>query len=413
MKSSVIKLSLSLILLFSKGFFKNIIFAQELIPFENEKLYGYKDQNDKVIIKPQYQYADKFISNYARITQNDKIGIIDKQNNLIIPPKYEYLKQITENQFVFGFRTKYYGEYKTGIIDDRNQIIIPAEYYSISFYNNFYFVNKQSYQTTNDNSIYEVRAVTNKYGIFDKSGKIILEPKYSYINSLNNGYYSINIDLNGNHALFDDKFKRLTDFKYMFIDDFYDDLAKVRVNNLFGYIDLNGNEIIKCLYEMNYNFIDGLALAKKNNNWGIINTKNETILDFKYNTLGIPFKNQVNANYNDKWGVVNLKNEILLDFMFDQKISDSKGITAFKKDSKWQTWDYEKKKIFPEKYDSIILINRNEYNILTFYKTRSPETIKLLAMVKKDDKWGFINEKGEITLPIKYDLEELYNRIPD
>ena len=95
------RIHLTILLVFMLYSFKQGLLAQELIPFESNGLYGYKNELGEVRIEPQYQYARKFNENYAVVVQNDSLGIIDRQNKQIIPPKYEYLRYVGNEKFVF------------------------------------------------------------------------------------------------------------------------------------------------------------------------------------------------------------------------------------------------------------------------------------------------------------------------
>ena len=135
------RINLSFLLLLTIVFCQQTLYAQELIPFEKNQFWGFKNDIGEIKIKPQYQYARKFSENYAVIVQNDSLGAIDKENNLIIPAKYGYLKYVGNNKFIFGYRSKYYGEYNLGIISSDSEIIIQPEYHRINFKNGkFYFL---------------------------------------------------------------------------------------------------------------------------------------------------------------------------------------------------------------------------------------------------------------------------------
>lgn len=405
------RINLILLLILTIGFCQQTLYAQELTPFEKNQFWGYKNDIGEIKINPQYQYARKFSEDYAVIARNDSLGVIDKQNNLIIPTKYEYLKYVGNDKFIFGYRSKYYGEYNLGIISSDNKVIIEPEYHRVNFKNRKFYFAKQISKVIGQIAGSDTREIWCKYGISDSLGNFILEPKYSNIDYLSNGYIKVQLDFNGDYALFDNKFKPLTEYKYMVIGEFFDGLSKVRKGDYFGYININGEEIIKCQYDLNYVFIDSLAIARKNGKAGIINTNNETILDFKYQSLGIPFKEQVVASDSLKWGVVNFKGETLLKFSYDKKLSEFKGITALQKNNKWQIWDYQNKKLLSQKYDDIKIIEGDESKVIGFGKIKQKKYSQSIAFVRKDNKWGIVNDKGDLIIPIEYEMNQVYEKL--
>lgn len=154
-----------------------------------------------------------------------------------------------------------------------------------------------------------------------------------------------------------------------------------------------------------------MAIARKNGKAGIINTKNETVLDFKYQSLGIPFHEQAVASDSLKWGIVNFKGETLLDFAYNNKLNEFKGITALEKNNKWQVLDYENKKLLTQKYDELKLIEGDESTVLGFGKIRPKKYSQSIAFARIGEKWGIINDKGIIVIPIGFEMNDLYEKL--
>jgi len=385
--------------------------GQDYIPFQLNGKWGYKDSLDNVEIEPKYQFARKFHEKYAVIAQNDQLGAIDKANNQIIYPEYEFLKYIGNERFIFGYKAKYFGEYNLGIITSKNEIVIPAEYYNIESKNDYFIVNKQSYKTTNSDGIYNTREITNRYGIIDTLGNIILKPIYSRVKFLDNGYIIISKKLNGDYALLDNGFNQLTEFKYFSFGEFHDGLINARKEDNCGYLNLEGEEEIEFKYETTSIFIDSLATVRNNSKVGLINRNDEKIIDFKYQALGKPYKNQIIAYDSSKWGMINLQGDTLLNFEYDKRISEFKGITVFSKSEKWKVWNYKKEILLLEEYDEINLIEGDESYVLGFGRIKPKKYSQSIAFVRINDKWGIINEYGEILIPINFERIELFKKL--
>ena len=56
-------------------------------------------------------------------------------------------------------------------------------------------------------------------------------------------------------------------------------------NNLIGYIDRTGKEIIPCQYDVAYDFSEGLAVVQKNGKYGYINKQCEVVIPFHYDEV--------------------------------------------------------------------------------------------------------------------------------
>ena len=60
---------------------------------------------------------------------------------------------------------------------------------------------------------------------------------------------------------------------------------RVEFNDMYGYIDKNGKEVIPFKYEEAYNFSEGLAAVRKNYKWGFINKRGKNVTAFKYDIV--------------------------------------------------------------------------------------------------------------------------------
>ncbi len=253
-----------------------ILKSQELAVFNQDTLWGYKDRMDNIIIKPQYQFAKKFVDNYAVVYKNDSAGIIDKKNNVIIPFIYNLIQYIENDHFLFGYHTKYFGEYNMGIIDKNLKIIIPGSFYYIQKNKNLYKVTKNVDTILKSNDSGDLRSVKSLYGLFNLDGKEIIPCIYDQISYLNENL--IVVEKNNLFALFNYNGIQITDFIYMVFGDFHDGLAKARIGNKFGFINELGEIVIPIKYDYCEEFINGLSVVTINKKWLVINTKGKVVI---------------------------------------------------------------------------------------------------------------------------------------
>jgi len=96
-----------------------IIFRDKKYPY----LYGLKDGNGNIIVKPIYNYIDKFYNDIA-IIQNKKgyYGFINRDGKVIVSPMYQEINNFTKPKTIVKSNNKY------GIIDTKGEIIIPIEF---------------------------------------------------------------------------------------------------------------------------------------------------------------------------------------------------------------------------------------------------------------------------------------------
>lgn len=87
--------------------------------------------------------------------------------------------------------------------------------------------------------------------------------------------------------------------------------AKVEKNGKIGFIDMNGEEVIKCKYDAIYPFENGKAKVELNGKYGFINEQGEEIIEPKFDYIG-PFKNgRAIVRFNGKLEIIDEEGNVL------------------------------------------------------------------------------------------------------
>ncbi|PJZ25768.1 hypothetical protein CH352_01955 [Leptospira hartskeerlii] len=152
----------------------------QLTAFEEDGVYGYKDQNGKVQISPQYSIAYDFNENGVGFSfSQDGWICIDPQNKVLL------------NVFTFDNGPDYFSEglarfvenSKFGFFDASCKKVIPANY-------DFAFPIREGFSIVcNDcKSVSDGEHSTiegGKYGLIDKTGKIVVQLEYDSLSEIN------------------------------------------------------------------------------------------------------------------------------------------------------------------------------------------------------------------------------------
>ncbi len=361
--------------------------------------------------------------NYLKIWSADgKKGIMEKSGKVIVPPLFE---EVLGTVLVEGLaQVKMNG--KWGYADSTGRVVIPCIYDVV-------------------NSFYQgvTHVETDKFSfIIDKTGKALIAnlPK-THSNSDGKGYY---IRCLGEGII-------LT-FSY------------TRTNRKdCKYFNLKGEQILKDFpYDLGV-FQDGLAATQKGYYYGYFNTKGEEITDADLQNAS-PFLNGLGQiKMNGKQGYINKQGKIVIPCIFDyiDGWAFDKPLAIGHKDKKTAAYDRNGKEVIPladgyisqldnfivQTYtaenvykiytpegkiliDSVTNVNyNNEDRLLLIKKFDTWYYINIfgkpafkgtyddanlfkggIAIVKKNDKYGVINEQGKIVIPIEYDNLEIDGR---
>jgi hypothetical protein len=98
-----------------------------------------------------------------------------------------------------------------------------------------------------------------KWGLIDKTGKIVVQPQYDSIGRYDGKYASFMMD--GKWGLIDQAGKVIVrPGEYDFLELFFNGLARVQLAGKWGYINQAGEVYIKPKYDDSSIFFEGIAL---------------------------------------------------------------------------------------------------------------------------------------------------------
>ena len=305
-----------------------------LYKFENNGLYGFTDENGKVVIEPQYTYAEDFSEGLAAVANDEyKFGYIDKSGNLVIPYQYGYAKAFSEGMAEvsthdYHFEKNYFADdpnrlnwvfyemerdSKCSYIDREGNMVIDTVFWrSGKFCDGFAIVMitdeidsdwympddvRCAYINTAGEIVYasddlvEVSDFNGGFAVIKKDNGYREKPflintdmetvldisQYDDV-KLSNGFLTVKKD--DRYGVIDTSGNVIIDFKYDKLSEYSEGLFAFKLNNRCGYIDINGNEVIENSYEMTDIFINGEAMvvfADKPQSMFFINKNGEVI----------------------------------------------------------------------------------------------------------------------------------------
>lgn len=261
--------------------------AQDLLPFEMNGVWGYRDLQGVVKITPQFQFVRKFSWNMGAVVKNEKWGIIDSNNHILIDFKHEYLQPIDSAELLFGFKDTYFGEFKLGVIRKDEVVKIPAIYSSITKHKHRYFVNTKKDSIIGRSELRDMRSVTTYTGMFDSSGQMLIPCKFFSIRWFTDSLLLVDSAFaveNGKYiathsAFFTKDGQQLSGFDYLVIGSLKEGFAKARIGNQYGFVNAAGKVVIPITLEYCEEFHNGYALFKQKDKWGAIDTTGKVILE--------------------------------------------------------------------------------------------------------------------------------------
>jgi hypothetical protein len=352
--------------------------------------YGFLNSKGKTVIEAKYTYASDFFNGKSNIIIDSIPGILFKDGNEKIFPNFNATYWYKDN---LGLAIK---DKKYGFINKNGDIIIPLKYEdAFPFYNGYAsiksndkwnYINEQEQVIFSDSLIFSYRPIIDDKAVFMIFGNEVEKRKrmhsedrtgsqvfVEYLNQIKKQQLKEGLINTNRKIIIEPIYDEISGY---FINGF----MRVRNNGKAGIMNENGEIVIPIEYDNVLDYKNGMFTAEKSNKWGIIDTENKIIIPFEYGRIR-HFENDLALITNKGTGYINKESEIVIEPQYSFNLSGDffNGIALVKKDNKYGYINKNNKIVIPIIYD----------NALPF---KGKETI-----VQKDGFSFFINQKGEKT----------------
>lgn len=231
---------------------------------------GYIDRTGQWVIEPQFEDAQLFQNGLAAVQQdqNSKWGYIDKNGEVVIPARFDNVGPF------FGELAVVMVDKYCGFINQQGEIVIPCQYRSASSFSE---------------GLAAVECAPNKWGYINNHGRLVLAMPSScrWVEGFSEGLARVcggYINTQGKVVIDTNK---LPGYIY---DSFFEGLACFKDGSEWGFINKQGQVVIKPRFQKSTLFKEGLAPAKicRDNDeagvYGYINPSGEMVIppQFKY-----------------------------------------------------------------------------------------------------------------------------------
>lgn len=226
-------------------------------------------------------------------------------------------------------------------------------------------------------------------------------------------------------------------FKYDEVRIFSEEMAAVKVNGKWGFINKSGKEVIKPEYDAATDFENGFARVKLNGRWGCINKKGKVVVPIEYNIVlsiseglagvrrgyiyeeetgyvdmsgneVVPFNSYGKfssfsgglacVSLSGRHGFINQLGEVVIKLKYDDAYGFSDNMAPVKMNGKWGAIDRSGTEIILPKYDAIFYENDKVDDRIQYAGFSEG-----MLSVKLNGKWGYVNQYGVEVIPMLFD----------
>lgn len=252
-----------------------------------------------------------------------------------------------------------------------------------------------------DNADYFVDGIalvqsSGKYGYITKDGKYLINAQYKDASNFSEGLAAV-VPENGKIKYIDKKGNvkfELSNAEYA--GDFHNGLARVLMNDKWGFVDQTGKVIINAIYDRVDDFVGNLAGFKVINEkdkiseeqWGYLDKSGKIVINAQFKSVGYFSDGLARVSIdNEKYGFIDEKGKYVINPQFDWASNFFDGIAAIQQGDNWGVINKEGKIIINPQFEDINL----------------PATNGLIA-VKSNEKWGYIDMDGKYVINPQFEV---------
>ena len=399
------------------------------LPFEKSILktkqgdkYGIIDFSGKEIVEPIYESIESlpYKEGMLLIKQNGKYGLMNMKGTIIVPTEYDlieadgYYNASSKNEkegYIVANKTEQ--GYRYGYINSQGKKMLEVEYNEIERINSI----------LEDKEIYVIAMKNGKIGVYQNQTLLIPHDYEKLIYNKVNNLFTVN--RNGKQGVIDLQGKIILNTEYDDIQFSGKIIKATKDGNTVFYNDKGEeqekSDFVDIIYTTNENYFITINQEGK---YGVIDKQKQTIIQNTFEYIEYAFKNYFICTQNGKLGVVNAEQKYELDFIYNviQRVQDKNILqTINTENNTMEIYNQDMQKVYSmqnatmyieDNYIKLVSDVDRQYfdnngNIIS-NQTIFPE--KQLLAVKQGEKWGFVNQVGEMKVEPKYDMVTEFNQ---
>lgn len=314
-----------------------LFFSEGLVPVKKQGKWGFANRDGEMTIAPNYDAVQPFSEGLAAVAVNKKWGFVDVNGQIVIPPQFDVVGPFKEGLAlitidkgtvtgwnpVTGLSRKLLRDYI--YVDKTGKTVLPGPYDDVfqaawrhailaapeskqqaattaakvsSFSEGLAairtkagvlnFMDKQGQPVLQfgeeikaiypfHNGLAYLKTADRKIVVVDKSGKRLAELQCSFIGEYAGDGLTLAADSDNRYGYFNKNFHYFIIPRFQDAGAFFENLAPVKWDNKWRYIDLAGRFATNLEFEAATDFRAGVAFVKVQGKYALINTQFESI----------------------------------------------------------------------------------------------------------------------------------------
>ena len=234
-------------------------------------------------------------------------------------------------------------------------------------------------------ALYPFQHPSGYMGYMNYYGEEMIPPKVIDVEDFEGGRAAVN--LGGYYELIDRSGKIFTNEKFDLVHGTVDGFTTVEIGGKYNLVNPNDKLHIKKWYDFVSPFCtEQLRCVFDGNKWGYLNQNGEIAIPIEYDSVTIFSEELAAVEKDGKFGFINPLGQVIIPFLFEQVGGFDEGLAPVMVDKVWGFMDVTTKIGIPPQYQEIGSFSDG-----------------ICGVMNEGGRWGAINKKSEVIIPLLYD----------
>ncbi|TGL52279.1 WG repeat-containing protein [Leptospira kemamanensis] len=305
-----------------------------------------------------YDDLSSVSEDWIQAKKNGKFGFIDLKENVVMDFEFSFIGDFHDGYAVFREGEDRKGP--RGFLNKKGDLL-GGKYYDMTY---------------NFQNGYGAVELNRKYGLIDRTGKIVVPIQYDLITGIHNGWAVFKREEHQGLVNAQGIEKKFVHDKYDLRGYFYAGTIVFKHYQKSGIMDSNFNVIIPPIYDYLGNFQEGLVRFELGDKWGFLDQKGKVVIEAKFDSEYDFEEGYATVEIEKKSGIINQKGEYLIEPKYESISNFENGLAVVQEDGKKGFINRNGEWVVPPVFQSL---------------TRFREGVFTFAL---DGKWGFVNLRG-------------------
>ena len=190
--------------------------------------------------------------------------------------------------------------------------------------------------------------------VVDRNGNEILYPlsQYEETGGFEAGFSTLR--KNGQWGFLDRNGNEIVKPQYQYVTDFYEGFARILKDNQWGFLNTSGREIVVPQYEAVEDFREGFAAVLEDSLWGYIDTNGYEIVKPPYDLAWYKHDLEIfGVRRNERWGYIDNNGKEIVPCVFEKAMSVAENTLLLSRDNRYGLFFMDEKTVIPAEYEDI------------------------------------------------------------